>query len=326
MRQENTPNKQPKLRFSSEELTVLAILFGATIVVSTGIQMGNALFPALSRLVNVPISTVTLLVSVWAFTELLSPFFGPLSDRYGHTTFVLIGLGTFTLGNLLCIVAPNFLTLLTFQVLVGLGYGVFSFSSSAVIGDVFAYDLRARATGIVRVAVSMTALVGVPVAAAIADRATARGSFGRIAGIGLAVLVLALTRLPRQSRQVIYPQSAEAKANLSRTIREIAHQRSAIVGLLTLAIWALIPAGVFIYLAAWLEKAFALTETQIGLAFSIAGVGGIDGECVFCGLGRSAGQEAVRRAWSAGAINDGLAFAAPAEFDGGALLLRGTCR
>lgn len=277
MQQEKTPNKQPKLRFSSKELTVLAILFSATIVVSTGIQMGNALFPALSRLVNVPISTVTLLVSVWAFTELLSPLFGPPSDRYGHTTFVLIGLGTFTLGNLLCIVAPNFLALLTFQVLVGLGYGVFSFSASAVIGDVFAYDMRARAMGIVRVAVSVTALVGVPVAAAIADWATARASFGTIAGIGLAILVLALTRLPRQSRQATYPQSTEAEANLSQTIREITHQRSAIVSLLTLGVWALIPTGVFIYLAAWLEKAFVLTETQIGLAFSVAGVGGLLG-------------------------------------------------
>jgi predicted MFS family arabinose efflux permease len=35
--------------------------------------------------------------------------------------------------------------------------------------------------------------------------------------------------------------------------------------------------GVFIYLAAWLEQSFALTEMQIGFAFSLGGVGGLIG-------------------------------------------------
>ena len=205
-----------KPRFSHSELLLLAILFSATAIVATGIQMGNALFPSLSRLMNVPVGTVTLLVSVWAFTGLLSPLFGPASDRYGHGAFVLTGLGSFAIGNILCAIAPNFSALLVFQVLVGLGYAVFNFSASAVVGDVFTYEVRARALSIVRIAVSVTALVGVPAAAAIA-------------------------------------------------------------GLLTLVVWATIPTGVFVYLAAWLEKTFQLTDSQIGLAFSTAGVGGLIG-------------------------------------------------
>ena len=107
---------EAKLHFSRNELTLLAVLFSAMVVIGTGIQMGSALLPALSRLMGVPISTVTLLISVWAFTGLLSPLFGPPSDRYGHGAFVLVGLGTFTLGNLLCTIAPNFPALLVFQV------------------------------------------------------------------------------------------------------------------------------------------------------------------------------------------------------------------
>jgi predicted MFS family arabinose efflux permease len=134
-------------RFNRSELAVLAVLFSATVIVGTGIQMGNALFPALSRLMDVPVSTVTLLVSVWAFAGLLSPLFGPPSDRYGHGTFALIGLGAFTLGNLLCALAPSFPVLVIFQVIVGLGYAIFSFNTAAVVGDVFAYEARARACG-----------------------------------------------------------------------------------------------------------------------------------------------------------------------------------
>jgi len=267
-------------RFSRSEMAVLVVLFSATVTVGTGIQMGNALFPALSRLMNVPISTVTLLVSVWAFAGLLSPLFGPPSDRYGHGTFALIGLGAFTLGNLLCALAPSFLVLVILQVMVGLGYAIFSFNAAAVVGDVFAYEARARAMGVARLAVSVTVLAGVPAAAAIAERATPRGSFGAVGGLGLAVLAAALALLPRRSQEAGRTHVDEAETRLRQRIMEIAGQRSATVGLLAVIGWATIPTGVFIYLAAWLEQTFGLTEAQVGLAFSVAGVGGLVGNAL----------------------------------------------
>ena len=54
---------EAKPRFSRDELVLLAILFSSVVAVGTGIQMGSALFPALSRLMRVPVSTVTLLTS-----------------------------------------------------------------------------------------------------------------------------------------------------------------------------------------------------------------------------------------------------------------------
>jgi DHA1 family inner membrane transport protein len=269
-----------KPRFSRDELILLAILFSAVVIVGTGIQMGSALFPALSRLMGVPVETVTLLVSVWAFTGILSPLFGLPSDRYGHTVFVLIGLGAFILGNLLSAIVPTFSALLVFQVLVGLGYAVFNFSASAVVGDVFAYKTRARAMGIVRVAVSVAALVGVPAATAIADWATARGSFGTVGGLGLVVLAVALALLPKLSRQEAKTQATEVKADLLQTVMGIARQRSAMVGLLAVLAWAAIPTGLFIYLAAWLEQTFQLTQAQVGLTFSMAGVGALIGNAL----------------------------------------------
>lgn len=266
-----------KPRFSRDELTLLAVLFSAMVVVGTGIQMGSALLPAMSRLMDVPVSTATLLISVWAFTGLLSPLFGPPSDRYGHGVFVMVGLGTFTFGNLLCTIAPNFPALLIFQVLVGLGYAIFGFSASALIGDVFTYETRARAMGIARFAVSIAALVGVPTAVAIADRVTVRGSFGIVGGLGLAVLFVAQILLPMPSHKATKTQPTEAKANPWRTAMEITRQRSAMVGLLAILAWAAIPTGMFIYLAAWLEQTFQLTETQVGMAFSMAGVGSLIG-------------------------------------------------
>ncbi len=271
-------NEQSKQGLSRSERIILVLFFSMTLIVVTGIQMGNVLFPSLARLMDVPISTVTLLVSVWAFTGLLSPLFGPPSDRYGHGTFLLIGLGAFGLGNLLCAFAPNFPSLLSFQVFVGLGYAIYNFSASAFIGDTFAYERRARAMAIVRIAVSVVALAGVPIAAAIADWATARGSFATVGVLDMVVLAVALARLPRPSRaEADQPIVA---VNIRRTLMEIARQRSTVASLLSFLLWMAIPTGVFIYLAAWLEQTFQLTETEIGLAVAVAGIGGLIGNAL----------------------------------------------
>jgi DHA1 family inner membrane transport protein len=266
--------------FSRRELILLIILFGATFVVATGIQMGNALFPSLSRLLEVPLGTVTTLVSVWAFTGLLAPLFGPPSDQHGHGMFVLIGLACFAIGNLLCAFAPAFTPLLIFQVLVGLGYAIFNFSASAVVGDLFAYEVRARAMSLVRIAVSVTALIGVPAAAAFAGWATVRAPFGAVGGLGLVVLLLAWIWLPRYAEHTGEGARVETRGNLWRSVREVARQRSAVVGLLAFALWAMIPTGVFVYLAAWLEGDFRLAEAQVGLAFGLVGVGGLVGNAL----------------------------------------------
>jgi len=267
-------------RFNRSEITLLAILFSSTMIVATGIQMGNALFPSLSRLMNVPISTVTLLVSVWAFTGILSPLFGPPSDRYGHGIFVLIGLLSFTIGNLLCAFAPTFQFLLVFQILMGLGYAIYSFSASAVVGDVFSYAVRARAMGIIRIAVSVAALIGVPSAAAIAGWATARGAFGTVGVLCALVLLLAWRFIPKSSRIEAAVQKQQDTTKFWMSLKDIARNKSAMIGLLLYIIWPMIPTGIFIYLAAWLEQAYSFTEMQVGLAFSLAGVGGLIGNAL----------------------------------------------
>lgn len=272
--------KDTKIHFSRDKQILLAILFTSTMIVATGIQMGNALFPSISRLMNVPISTVTFLVTVWAFTGLLSPFFGPPSDRFGHGTFVIIGLWGFAVGNLLCAISPSFIFLIVFQVLVGLGYAIYNFSASALLGDVFNYELRARAMALVRIAVSITGLVGVPLAAAIAGWVTARGSFAAVGVLCLVVLVVARKSIPKSQHQAQILQHDQTKAGFLISLKEILKNQSATIGLLLYVVWPMIPTGVFIYLAAWLEQAFVLTEAQIGLAFSLAGVGGLIGNAL----------------------------------------------
>lgn len=281
--------ERSKRRFSRNEVVVLALLFAAWLVVGTGIQMQNVLFPSLSRLMGVPVTTTTLLVSVVAFTGLLSPLFGVPSDRYGHGTFMLIGLGTYVLGNLLCAVAPNFPALVAFQVVAGLGYAIFGFVAWAVMGDVFVYEIRGRAAGIVRISISVAALAGVPAAAAIADWATARASFATVGVLGLLVFVALFVLRLRLSPEA--EKDRAEKVDFGRMVMGIIRRRSAMASLLAYLLWITIPTGVFIYLAAWLEQKFQLAGSQIGLAFSMIGVGGLIGNALTAQLADRLGKK-----------------------------------
>ena len=123
-------------------------------------------------------------------------------------------------------------------------------------------------------------LIGVPAAAAFAGWATVRAPFGAVGGLGLVVLLLAWIWLPRYAEHTGEGARVETRGNLWRSVREVARQRSAVVGLLAFALWAMIPTGVFVYLAAWLEGDFRLAEAQVGLAFGLVGVGGLVGNAL----------------------------------------------
>lgn len=275
---------QARPRFRQNELLVLAVVFSTSVVVSTGIQMGTALFPALSDLFAVPVSRVTLLASVWAFTGLASPLFGPPSDRYGHGTFLMLGLGVFGLGNILCAVAPSFTFLLASQIAIGLGYALAGLSSGAVIGDVFSYETRARAMGLVRVAISVAALAGVPAAAMLAGRATARAPFAAVGGLGLIVLVVSRALHPwrvqaagQAGHSTSHSRDQSVGGDRHGTVADVLRRPRVVASLLTVMAWAAIPTGVFIYLAAWLQGTFHLDQGRLGMAFSTIGLGALAG-------------------------------------------------
>jgi predicted MFS family arabinose efflux permease len=278
-------------RFTGKQIGLIVLLFSASFVVGTGIQMGNALFPGLSRLMDVPLEQITLLTSAWAFTGLLSPLFGPLSDRYGHGIFVLIGIGTFMLGSLLSSIAPAFAVLMAFQIVVGFGYAIFSFSGSALIGDVFHYDTRAKAMGIVRFSVAASCLAGVPAAAALAGWGTARASYAVVGALALLVLGTFLALLPRVRTKMEAAEPVKKTPSTLRDALEVIRDPQAIKGLLIVLFWAVIPTGAFIYLAAWLQEGFQLGEAQIGLAFSLVGVGSLMGNTLTAAIADRIGKK-----------------------------------
>jgi predicted MFS family arabinose efflux permease len=285
-----------------------ALIFGllvAGFAIFTGVQMGSALFPGLARLWSVPVTSVAKLASIWGFAGMLAPLLGPLSDRFGHWTLFFIGSGVYVAGNALSGQAPGLGLMMAAQAFVGLGYATFGFTAPAIVGEVYAYETRGRAMGLIRLGVSGASLVGVPIAAALAESMDPRYPYTLVAILAALSIVPLLPLSSRFRGRGVRRSPESARVQVASFFRLLASRRSACVGLAAVAIWAAIPTGVFIYLAAWLEERFALTGSMIGVAFLFVGCGALLGNLMTAGMADRIGK---KRSSIAGLV--GLSMAA----------------
>ena len=84
-----------------------------------------ATLPSIAQDLHQPVGAVGLLASAYALpTALFAPVFGPLSDRRGRRTAMLLGLVIFTVGTVGCVVAPALPLLVLARVVSGLGAAI----------------------------------------------------------------------------------------------------------------------------------------------------------------------------------------------------------
>ena len=74
------------------------------------------------------------------------PIFSKLADIYGKKKFYIIGMVTFALGTLLGGTAPSMIILIIARVIQGLGAGIITPVSLALISDMFTAEKRGRMT------------------------------------------------------------------------------------------------------------------------------------------------------------------------------------
>jgi EmrB/QacA subfamily drug resistance transporter len=91
----------------------------------------------------------------WVFTAYLLtqaitiPIYSRLSDLYGRKPLLLVGIGLFVVGSVLCGFAWNMLSLVVFRIVQGLGAGALTPVSRTLIGDIYHGADRARMQGYV---------------------------------------------------------------------------------------------------------------------------------------------------------------------------------
>ena len=233
-------------------------------------QMIAALLPSLVSSLNISLSTAGLLVVAYSAAAAMAAFFsGTLSDHYGRRQFLLAGVVLFAAASWAASQSRTFVELLLARALTGLAAGTLSTCSITFAADWFAYSVRGRAIGLISSAYFAAPIMGVPIAAQIADRFGWRRAFLFFAILAVAVALVSLS-LPTERLD-----PSPSKAKLRSTVEAFRSFLSRGDTVAALAIAFLVSGGLvgfLTYVGQWLHGSFDLPTRTIGWVFMLGGV------------------------------------------------------
>lgn len=171
-------------------VALLAILASLAAVGTLATNILLPSLPAIAATFSVPTAATGVMMSAFFATFALGQLFvGPLSDRYGRRPIVLGGLVIFTVGSLLCALAPTLDLIVIGRVVQAVGVCASSVLSRAIARDLFSGNALARVLSFIMVAMAaapgFSPLVGSGLDHAFGWRATfaATAAFGIVLGL-----------------------------------------------------------------------------------------------------------------------------------------------
>ena len=101
------------------------------------------------------------LFSIYLLAQAVSvPIFAKFTDLMGRKPIMLVGIGLFVLGSILCGIAWSMPALIAFRALQGLGAGAVMPTSMTIIGDIYSVAERAQVQGYVASVWALSSVVG----------------------------------------------------------------------------------------------------------------------------------------------------------------------
>lgn len=259
-------HKPPRLRVQ------LAALTWARFVLVSGLRMTYPFLPAFARGLGVPFASVARLVALRGFGGFLSPFFSPLSERYGRRLVIVVSLIVFAGGALVVVIWPGYWFFGVALFVTGLAKVAYDPAMQAYLGDTVPYSQRGRAIAVSEFSWAGGLLVGAPLIGLVITRQGWQAPFAWLALLAVLSAVLVWRVLPpghvRQTR-------AASLGALFAVIRQ-----QPVIWAVVAYVLALMVANetVFIIYGDWMEQSFDLSLTNLGLAAGVIGSAEIVGE------------------------------------------------
>lgn len=127
------------------------------------------------------------LFSIYLLAQAISvPIYGKLADLRGRKPIMLLGVGLFVLGSILCGVAWSMPALIAFRLIQGLGAGAIQPIGMTIIGDIYSVAERARVQGYIASVWGISSFVGPALGGVFADYISWRWIFFVNIPLGLA--------------------------------------------------------------------------------------------------------------------------------------------
>jgi predicted MFS family arabinose efflux permease len=168
-----------------------------------------------------------LLVASYSFSAAATGVFATLFvDRFERKRLLLIMCVLFGLATLACGLAGSYGVLLAARGLAGAFGGVLGALVQTMVGDAIPYARRARASGTVATAFSVSTVAGVPVSLWLANHLHWRAPFLLIAGLSVVFVAAGLRFLPELRQHLSERQRAHPFTDLFAVLRDANHLRA----------------------------------------------------------------------------------------------------
>ncbi len=179
-------------------MLILAICCMSLLIVGLDSTIVNVALPAIQRELHASVSGLQWIID--AYTLVLASFLmlsGSTADRIGRRRTFQTGLAAFTLGSLLCSLAPGLGWLVAFRMLQALGGSMLNPVAMSIITNTFLDPKeRARAIGIWGGVVGISLALGPVVGGVLVDTVGWRGIFWVNIPVGLAAIALTARFVP----------------------------------------------------------------------------------------------------------------------------------
>ena len=129
-----------------------------------------------------------------------------LADRFDRRQALLAAYMGLLLATLACAYSQSYTLLMSARIVAGFFGGLLSAIVMAIVGDLYAPQQRGRAMGIVMMAFSLAAIVGVPLGLWISNHYSWRTPFSFLSAAGLLVLIAAYKLVPSVRAHLAQPR------------------------------------------------------------------------------------------------------------------------
>ncbi len=247
----------------------------ARLVINIGHRMIYPFLPVVARGLDIPLASAGLLVTLLVATGMLSPVFGPLSDRFGRRRGMVVGMLLVAAGAASVALVPRFPTVSIGFALLGLGKAAFDPSLRAFVGDSVPYQGRGRVLALTELSWAGGLLIGAPLAGWTVERWGWRSPFAWVAALALMGAV-GITVVMPGSPPVAEPERTPVPVGTA--LQAVLRSRSAVAALGVT--WLIMVAHelLFVVYGTWMEGSFGLSIRRLGLVTVVVGVAELLGE------------------------------------------------
>ncbi|MCS6968551.1 MAG: MFS transporter [Cytophagales bacterium] len=239
----------------------------------------------------------SMIVSAYTLAAGIAGFLGAfIIDYFDRKKFLLLLYSGFLVGTLACGLAASYLQMLLARALTGAFGGVIGSLVMAIVSDLYPWEQRGRAMGLLSASFSVASVFGVPFGLFMADQLSWPAPFLFLSALGAALMAVLWNVLPPMKAHL---NTRKAHFSPLEVIQKIFSDRNQVLGLalsfsLILSQMIMIP-----FITPYMIRNVGLSQSQIPLIYFFGGIATIFSAQV---VGRLTDKIGVRKVFTTGVL------------------------